>query len=361
MDIFLGEPPANIKQWIIEHATPPGPTGHPETRFTLQNGDIETHNITGTLDRQQMIDNGYYDGENYEWLKTITQADIGNTVTSIGNQVFQNCSELTSVTIPNSVTSIGDLAFAYCEILNNVTIPDNVTSIGLGAFLGCTDLTRVTMPDSVTSIGAGAFEECRGLTSVTIPDSVTSIGDRAFLNCYGLTTVTIVANGGNANNVKQMIITTINDTSISDNITWNMPQPATHADTWYKYANDTAWRTVSISGAIEGSYDEEDDRYIPTSQIPDVENVVALEIGTYVTSIGECAFEGCSVLTSITVPNSVTYILDCPFPYQNANLSLTFIGRTMDQIETIPDFANWGLPEGFTIHCLDGDYVVSYE
>ncbi len=26
--------------------------------------------------------------------------------------------------------------------------------------------------------------------------------------------------------------------------------PTTHADTWYKYAGDTEWRTVSITGAI---------------------------------------------------------------------------------------------------------------
>ena len=31
------------------------------------------------------------------------------------------------------------------------------------------------------------------------------------------------------------------------------PAPAYHADTWYKYANDTEWRTVSITGAISGS------------------------------------------------------------------------------------------------------------
>lgn len=26
------------------------PSGHPETRFTLEDGTVETHNITGTLD-----------------------------------------------------------------------------------------------------------------------------------------------------------------------------------------------------------------------------------------------------------------------------------------------------------------------
>ena len=110
--IFLGEPPANIKQWIIDHATPPGPAEHPETRFTLEGGTVETANITGPLNKQWFIDNEYYDGD---WTKIIIQVDIGNTVTSIGEQAFAGCDCLTSVTIPDSVTSIGEWAFA-CDI-----------------------------------------------------------------------------------------------------------------------------------------------------------------------------------------------------------------------------------------------------
>ena len=75
------------------------------------------------------------------------------------------------------------------------------------------------IPDSVTSIGWAAFDNCSGLTSVTIPDSVTSIGDGAF-NFTSLTSVTITANGGNAENVKQMMI----NTGVSESITWNMPE-----------------------------------------------------------------------------------------------------------------------------------------
>lgn len=47
---------------------------------------------------------------------------------------------------------------------------------------------------------------------------------------------------------------------------------AGHADTWYKYASDTEWRTVSINGAITGVYihhelDEEED---PAEQEDDI-------------------------------------------------------------------------------------------
>ena len=58
-----------------------------------------------------------------------------------------------------------------------------VTSIGEDAFIYCFDLTSITIPNSVTSIGDYSFYECSSLTSITIPNSVTSIGDLAFSEC----------------------------------------------------------------------------------------------------------------------------------------------------------------------------------
>ena len=114
------------------------------------------------------------------------------SVTSIGNDAFENCSGLTSVTIPNSVTSIGEWAFWECSGLTSVTIGNSVTSIGYGAFSWCSSLTSVTIPNSVTSIGERAFAWCSSLTSVTIGNSVTSIGNDAFYGCNGL--ISIVSN-----------------------------------------------------------------------------------------------------------------------------------------------------------------------
>ncbi|MCL2086290.1 MAG: leucine-rich repeat protein [Oscillospiraceae bacterium] len=120
----------------------------------------------------------------------LTEITIPDSVISIGREAFFSCTGLTEITIPDSVTSIGDGAFYGCRGLTEITIPDSVTSIGDFAFYNCTGLTNVSIPDSVTSIGFAAFFGCTGLTEIKIPDSVTSIGGAAFYNCTGLTSVT---------------------------------------------------------------------------------------------------------------------------------------------------------------------------
>lgn len=116
---------------------------------------------------------------------------IPDSVTSIGDKAFVECTGLTSVTIPNGVTNIGDGAFAGCTSLASVTIPNSVISIVDGAFGNCTGLTNVTIGSGVISLGDYVFAGCTGLTSVAIPNSVTSIGGFAFQNCASLTSVTL--------------------------------------------------------------------------------------------------------------------------------------------------------------------------
>ena len=84
------------------------------------------------------------------------------------------------MTIPDSVTSIGEWAFFNCTSLTSVTIPDSVTSIERDAFSRCTSLTSVTIPDSVTSIGSWAFEDCTDLERVYFLGDAPAIGSYAF-------------------------------------------------------------------------------------------------------------------------------------------------------------------------------------
>ena len=111
------------------------------------------------------------------------------------NSVFCSILNKTIETIPQNylvgVTSIGDYVFSDCTNMTSITLPNSITSIGYGAFMRCSSLTSITIPNSVTSIGEDAFFGCRGLTNITIPNSVTSIGDFAFGNCTSLTTINV--------------------------------------------------------------------------------------------------------------------------------------------------------------------------
>ncbi len=78
------------------------------------------------------------------------------------------------------VTSVGDQAFKYCYDLTTVSLP-LVTSIGSEAFLNCYDLTSVNLP-LVTSIGSEAFLYCDALTSVNLPTTAPCIEENSFAN-----------------------------------------------------------------------------------------------------------------------------------------------------------------------------------
>ena len=89
------------------------------------------------------------------------------------------------------MTSIGEYAFNYCSSLTSITIPDSVKLKEWNLFFGCSSLTSITIPNSVKSIGNYAFSDCDSLTSITIPGSVKSISESAFIGCGSLTSIIV--------------------------------------------------------------------------------------------------------------------------------------------------------------------------
>ena len=89
------------------------------------------------------------------------------------------------------VKYIADNAFKNCSKITSVTIGNNVREIGVSAFYGCSAMASVNVPGSVTKIGANAFMNCSSLESINIPDSVTYCGQQAFSGCKNLTIASI--------------------------------------------------------------------------------------------------------------------------------------------------------------------------
>ena len=88
-------------------------------------------------------------------------------VTEIGNNAFKLCSGLTKAVIPEGVTSIGFDAFFRCEALESVELPDSLQQIKSQAFYN-TALLSVSIPSGVTSVDGHAFSTCQNLTAFSV-------------------------------------------------------------------------------------------------------------------------------------------------------------------------------------------------
>lgn len=257
------------------------------------------YNVTSVENRKVEVVGGYkyYRGD-IVIPSNVEYDDVSYRVTSVGNDAFFFCNEMTSVVIPNSVTVIGDRAFAYCWNAGDIQVPDNVVSIGEEAFLVCSGIRNITIPASVTSIGNNAF----ALFSENDPDVNTYY--IATLNWNSNLDFSSIASSflGESNRVRDI---NVRQLVIGDNVTRFAFYD--YFDAHINYLKTIESITVDAQNPV---FDNRNDcnAIINTSQNKLVAGLSNTVIPDDVTAIGECAFLNCDAITSIAIPSSVTTI-----------------------------------------------------
>ena len=101
--------------------------------------------------------------------------------------------DLTSIKLPNSLIKIKDDAFNSMDTLKSLVIDGgapNLNELGERSFSGCSNIEELDLSNSkLTSIPEGAFAYCKNLKTIKLPSTITSIGDEAFYNCQSLTNI----------------------------------------------------------------------------------------------------------------------------------------------------------------------------
>jgi hypothetical protein len=303
------------------------------TIFTLMDQTTKSVDIQGALTVPSGIS-----------VNNIKSVSLGASVTSIGANVFQGATNLTSITvdpnnnylsdisgilfnknkttliqypvgkatnsyiIPASVTSIGASAFQNAINLTSITVDSNNTnySSGSGVLFNNTKTTLIqypvgnsqtlyTVPNTVISIGVNAFQGANKLETITIPVSVTSINIAAFsgsglknaifnstinLNDLGFTTGSNKTFCG-ATGVTISVYTEPILYPPSGIYPMNLDLPSPEQLTTFTLVGGTTQTRDIVGDISDSSY----------SGIPK-NNIESVSVGTHVTSIGLLGFGG---------------------------------------------------------------------
>lgn len=172
---------STVKKMVIDGETLSSPVS------TYQFNTTGNHQVDIYMKDNTTIPAEFFAARNNRYTSIV----MDDTVSSIGDAAFRDCSLLTSFEVPSLVTTLGSQAFQNCTSLTTVVLPNGFLSLGNWTLQGCSALANINLPEGMTSLG---YTTLRGtaLTSITIPSTMTNI-TTAFQYCNSLAEITCLA------------------------------------------------------------------------------------------------------------------------------------------------------------------------
>lgn len=271
---------------------------------------------------------------------------------------FDHCKSLSQVDIPDTVTEIEDESFSYCEMLSSFNLPKQLQIIHKQAFAFCTSLERIMIPNELTSLYECSFEGCSNLRFINLPSKLTHLNGNPFPGCSNLnlrvdSDAFIVSESALYSYDKTVIHSyfgsNIFDASVLDGVkiidrycfSRSSIESITVPDSIstikeYSFSNCSDLRRAILNGVTEISRNLFDSCSVLSS----------VSIPPSVTIIRERAFYNCGFLKDIVIPDSVETIEDAAFSGCN---SLTSI----ELPNSIRDFSHGSSPNGIFAFCSE--------
>ncbi len=232
-------------------------------------------------------------------------------------------------TVSNDQATITSIS---TSVSGAITIPSTlggypVVAIAGSACKGRAELTSVVIPNSVTSIGAYAFSNCDALQSVKMGTGMKTVSDFAFANCDYLKSVDLGETTyiGTAAFYNCPMLNTVDFGSSLETIAysggWNGTDYGQGA-----FEGCTALASVTLPNTTKS---------IGGTTFENCSRLERVSLGTGLTTIGGDAFNNCDKLKSIVIPDSVTNMGSYAFYDCDALESVT-IGSGLSNI---PEFA----------------------
>lgn len=234
-----------------------------------------------------------------QYADSVKSLKVEEGVTSITALAFDGCTALASISVPESLEQIHGTAFEGTAFYNDENnYEDGVLYLGKHLLRSKPDLAGdYTVKDGTRSIADNAFFGCDALTSVSVPQTVKRIGTNAFYGCSALTQIDLPDSG--------MYISAY---AFSDS--------ALYADerNWENGALYLGKHLVKVNTDLAGTFAVKDGtKSVACNAFEQCSAIEQITLPDSVSEIGANAFDNCRALTLVTLPAGLTRLNDYVF------------------------------------------------